>query len=391
VVGLEQPERPITLDTETLTPIVRRALAAGRAVVTAWSVAPIGYAAFDPVQRRLFRVSGEARLDDSTRRWSTVLKVLQLPAGTDPSTLNPYDNDPRRELAFYASGLPPMMSGLVAPRLFGRGVQPDGSVWLWLEDVADEGGREWPLERYALAARALGRFNGACSGCVPDDAWLARGRWGPRAATRPVFHAAGVLIANDAVWEHPELRRVFPAGTRQRVQRAWAEHDWFWAATRRLPQTLCHHDAFRDNLFIRNAEYEEPEVVAVDWAMVGRGCLGADLAPLLCASVAHFAFPADRARELAATAFDAYLNGLREADWRGEPAAVRLGFLASLAPWVTVSSGLRYFLSNDLALRVQQLHGKSLPELRETWSTLTLVLLELLDEARLRADRVASR
>jgi hypothetical protein len=391
VVGPEQPERPITLDTESLTPIVRWALADERAVVTAWSVAPIGYAAFDPEQRRLFRVSGEARPGDTTRRWSTVLKVLHLPAGTDSATLNPYDNDPRREQLFYASGLPAAMTGLVAPRLFGSGVRPDGSVWLWLEDVADEGGRDWPLARYALAARALGRFNGAFAGRVPDDAWLGRGRWGPRAATRPVFQAAGASIVNDAVWEHPELRRVFPPGTRQRVQRAWAEHDRFWAATQRLPQTLCHHDAFRDNLFIRSADHGEPDVVAIDWAMVGRGCLGADLAPLLCASVAHFAFPADRARELAATAFDAYLDGLREADWRGDPAAVRLGFLASLAPWVTVSSGLRYFVDDDLALRVQQLHGKSLPELRETWSTLTLVLLELLDEARLRADRVASR
>lgn len=378
----------VALDTETLSPIVRRALDADGAVITGWAIEPIGYAAFDPSQRRLFRLSGEARLGEAMRRWSVVLKVLQLPVGTGPSsaTLNPYDNDSRRERLFYKSELAAAMTGLVVPCLFGSDVQGDESIWLWLEDIAD-GEQEWPLEHYARAAQALGRFNGAFAGRVPDTPWLARGRWGPRAVTRPVFKSAGALIADDAVWEQETVRRVFPASTRRRVQRAWAEHDRFWEAARRLPQTLCHHDAFRDNLLMRSAARGESEVVAIDWAMVGGGCLGADLAPLLCASVAHFAVPVNDSRALAEAVFAAYLGGLRDAGWDGEDDVVRFGYLASLAPWVTVVSGLRYFRDEDLAPRVQQLHGKSLPELRETWSALTLVLLDLLDEARVLSAR----
>ena len=48
-----------------------------------------------------------------------------------------------------------------------------------------------------------------------------------------------------------------------------------------VPQTLCHGDAHIDNLLVRQGA-DGPEVVAIDWQMLGPGPIGADLGQLLC-------------------------------------------------------------------------------------------------------------
>src|SRR5262249_27698367 len=89
--------------------------------------------------------------------WSLVLKVVVRHAGADRG--GDLVDEPghffywRREPAAYASGLLDDLPGVRAPRCYGVEARPDGSDWLWLEDVADGLGGAWPLERYALAAR----------------------------------------------------------------------------------------------------------------------------------------------------------------------------------------------------------------------------------------------
>ncbi|NIP97562.1 MAG: hypothetical protein GWO24_30680, partial [Akkermansiaceae bacterium] len=84
------------------------------------------------------------------------------------------------------------------------------------------------------------------------------------------------------------------------------------------------HDAFRRNLLTRDRPGEEPETVAIDWQIVGTGAIGEELAPLVGVSLQFFEFDIDRAADLDEAAFGAYLQGLEDAGWSGDPRAVRL-------------------------------------------------------------------
>ena len=53
-----------------------------------------------------------------------------------------------------------------------------------------------------------------------------------------------------------------------------------------MPQTLCHHDTNIDNLLVRQGP-DGPELVVIDWQMVGPGPVGSDLGQLLCEVPEH--------------------------------------------------------------------------------------------------------
>jgi hypothetical protein len=80
---------------------------------------------------------------------------------------------------------------------------------------------------------------------------------------------------------HPLVGRIYPADLSAELKNLWKCRDILLAALDRLPQVLCHHDAFRRNLFLRSGR-----LLAVDWAFLGVGPLGAELAPLVTGSAA---------------------------------------------------------------------------------------------------------
>jgi hypothetical protein len=120
------------------------------------------------------RVTGTARHAGQDLAWSSVLKVLD-PAG---SAVEEHWNYWCREAYAYRSGLlADLPGGLAAPRLLHAGGGRGGQDWLWLEEVADDGG-PWPLSRYRLAARHLGQLSGTylAERPLPTEPWLSR-RW----------------------------------------------------------------------------------------------------------------------------------------------------------------------------------------------------------------------
>jgi hypothetical protein len=69
-------------------------------------------------------------------------------------------------------------TGVRAPTCHGEIERPDGSVWLWLEDITDVSEATWSVDTYPKVARHLGRFNDAyLAGCpLPETPALSR-RW----------------------------------------------------------------------------------------------------------------------------------------------------------------------------------------------------------------------
>lgn len=82
-------------------------------------------------------------------------------------------------------------------------------TWLWLEDVRDEGGALWEVDRHAAASRHLGVFNGSHRVVSRGEAphWLLGG-W-------EQFQPLGddevaERLRHDDVRHHPSVKLVFP-------------------------------------------------------------------------------------------------------------------------------------------------------------------------------------
>ncbi|MGB3592962.1 MAG: hypothetical protein WA994_02210 [Ornithinimicrobium sp.] len=302
------------LRASVLQPVVGHALDAS-AVPVHWSVAPI--LAGDGQGLGVFRVSGSARVSGELCGWSVILKVLPMtrvsPSGWDC---------PEREALAYESGLlvdlPP---GLEAPRCFGHS-EHEGRRFLWLEDLGADV-VPWRLEDFGTAAQALGRFNGAYLGSrqLPEARWLSQ-QW-LRSWLDEGSSAMGEL---PRVRRHPLVKQVYPGEVVDGLLRLWARREEVLDALDRLPQVFSHNDAFRRNLFLKS-----DRLVAVDWAFLGPQPVGAELAPLVSASVALRGIPHARWRDLERTAVEAYLVGLQDTGWRGAPDLARFGYAASSA------------------------------------------------------------
>ncbi|HEV8671704.1 MAG TPA: hypothetical protein VGS01_13330 [Candidatus Limnocylindria bacterium] len=304
------------VDRERLTAVVAGALCRPIDALGEWTLAPIGYAAFNPVSQGLYRVAGSARSGGEDLSWSVVLKICRAPREEDFANIALDDREKLREVLrwdreadAYASGLldtlPP---GLAAPRCFGVD-RHDDSAWLWMEYVVDET-VAWDTARYALAARHLGRFNGMylAGRPTPDYPWLSR-NW-LRDWVAYFTRTGGALLADDRVWAQPLAAELFPPTARADLRRLLAEYDRWWRALDALPLVLSHLDAFRANILSRAGRHGV-ETVAIDWSFVGHAPLGAEVAHLVIASLFYHGDTGDPA-ELTSECLRGYAEGLRD-------------------------------------------------------------------------------
>jgi len=372
--------QPTGIDNATLSPVVRRVLGSDTAEVIDWQCVSI-HRPFNAATGGVYRVSGTALERERLATWSVVLKVGGVGFLADEPSSPQYW---KRELLAYQSGfLGALRGGLKAPRCFGAEEPQGAEIRLWLEDIEDASAGKWPPDRYLLAARSLGRLSGAyLSGdSLPDYPWLSRGFL--RKTSEFMGRSADLYPGAE---RHPLVQRGYPGDTLPRVMRLWAERDSLETALERLPRTICHHDAFRRNLIVRQHANHE-EVVAVDWAFLGHGAVGEELHDLLPGSYWSRDLTLEEVRSLWDGVFESYLSGLRDAGWSGDARLARMGYAAAhalsywslwFAPLMAVQESWYEYMSAMLAhsfgCTIEEYldyHGQALP----LW-------LDLADEAR---------
>jgi hypothetical protein len=230
------------------------------------SVTPLAHTVVASATAGLWRV----RSGDRT----AVVKLLAHDAaaegnwrsGTDPGHWYYW----RREADAYASGvLAGLRGGLRAPACQLVAERRDGSVAVWLEDLAAAiSAPRWALSRYEVAARHLGRAQGTfvVEG-LPGDPWLSRGWLRDYLAQR-------TDTALPEVWSHPLLAPWFPdpPATAAALRRMQASQPRYLAVLSSLPVTLCHLDVHPANLFAP----ADRTTAAIDWAFTGLGAVGED-------------------------------------------------------------------------------------------------------------------
>ncbi|MDQ3701278.1 MAG: aminoglycoside phosphotransferase family protein [Chloroflexota bacterium] len=358
--------------------VVREALGEPGAVVGEWDAVSLkgGLGALD-VGRSLFVLQGVARVGGAERPWSVVLKVLARTAGEDdPARIGYW----KRELLLCRSGLlDELPAGLRAPRCYGCDEPADGVVWLWLEHVREEGERAWPPARWSLAARHLGRFNGAylAGRPLPRAPWLG----GRRLRTWLERHHPQIAQIAAAPGK-PEVRRWWPQPVVDAVIRLWEERDAFCAALERLPQTFGHGDAIRRNLLIRRGADGAEETVGIDWEFAGHYAAGEEVGQTLSVASAFYDVEPADLPALDEALFAGYLAGLRDAGWGGDPRQVRFALAAHAALRNAFNAVGASVPEDARRAAAQQTYGRTWEELAERRAAVRPFLLERADEAR---------
>ena len=254
----------------------------------------------------------------------------------------------------------------------------DTDVALWLEDVPDEGPSEWPMERYGLAARHLGQFNGRylVGTPVPQHSWLSSGRlreWldlggpGIRAMQAARDGLAAAWLSDRSV---------------ARIARLWDRRDAMIAALESLPVTLCHHDAGRRNLARRRVT-DQDRTAAYDWQMIGTGHLGEEPAALFAVSLQMLDVPVADVRAFERIVLDGYIEGLRDVGWNGEAASVRLGFAIAASLLMGVGgAGMWFTLASQHGdAIIERMVGRSTADIASQWSAMQPYILDLGERA----------
>ncbi len=372
-----------SVDAATLTPMVRMALDLGDAEVTTWSHEPFGHSldAVYGTTRSIYRFSGVARAGGRDVPWTLVLKIVGAPATPDDPA-SPTNGE--REALAYRSGFLDRVSGVRAPRCYAVTERPTGGFWIWLEAVVDGIGREWPRERYLLAARHLGQFNGA---------HLARGSasfpWLSRSPLRQAFleMAPGVARLAEARDNPFVAQAISPEATDTLIALLGKTGAWLDRLDQ-LPQTVCHWDAHRANLISHTRTDGTVETVAIDWAGVGWGPLGSEMSKFLSQTVNFYGMSAEGLPALDLELFEAYVAGLRHTGWSGDEGPVRFGHVAASAVRVIVRTSTAIELAcNERARQAfERAAGQSFETLAGRFSATMPYYLSLVDEAGRLAD-----
>jgi hypothetical protein len=361
----------VTPDAPTITRVARAALGDATADVASWERTPLAWLAIAPTTKELTRYSG---LTSDGRSWSAILKVLRRPESQ-------WNQDWRREADVYASGvlerLPP---GIFAPRLYAI-EDGDAQVSLWLEEVI-ESELVWPLARYAVAARDLGRFNGAylAGRALPDapplrDDWLAR--W-----VTMTGEPSRAILDDHAFAAHELVQQAVSPSTLDRVREFHARRTLLFEALARLRPTVSHLDAWRANLIARDTA-GATETVAIDWSLLGLAPAGQEIAIFVTGARVWLGLNAKDAGAVGELSFHSYVDGLRDAGWSADESEVRFAYAASAALWAVTPAPLwlRWFTLPDRRDWLERKFGMRLEQAARPFGTFIEFALDLGDEA----------
>ena len=374
-----------TINQHTLTPLVRKALNRDTVDVLHWDYEQLHGGA--GVGSTIYRFAGQGVDQGHKMAWSLILKALQ--PGGDNTNTSGWNYD-KREFSAYQSGwFDDLPGSLAALRCFDTVEHPDGTCWIWLEEITDDIGPQWPLEHYGIVARHLGQFNGAylTGRSLPSWPWLSSG-W----LRKMIAQSALAMPTLQNSLDHPLVRRWLPGDISDNVLRLWEERSIFLNALDRLPQTLCHLDAFRRNLFAQRTADGADQTVAVDWAFSGRGAIGEELVALIQGTVLFFEVDLTQARRLEEIVFAGYISGLCDAGWQGDPRQVRLGYTAAASlryNFIEMERVLASILDENLHPIVHQIFGRSIEEVMDHWGDTKRFFAGLIDEARTLMDILA--
>jgi Phosphotransferase enzyme family len=311
---------PPELTGADVAPVVRALFGDAGAEPLDWTLRPGSRWSTNRVNGGVFRCAGHALAGGRRREWSAILKVLRhLPWQPEPEDLRSQcdggGDGPAdwaywlREVEAYRSGLLPAAGSPVAvPTCLHVRRVSESRCWLWLTPAAGVPGAGLPPARWLAAAEHVGGFQGhhARAGVTPRE-WFCT----PFVESAgPGYRAAELAVFRDAgTWADPLVRDHVTPELVALAEATWARRRELLALTRPVARTLCHRDLSPENVFAGPGE----RTTAIDWAQLGEGTLGEDLAILFLSLAAHFRLSGAALEAHERDLLAAYRRGVRDA------------------------------------------------------------------------------
>jgi hypothetical protein len=181
----------------------------------------------------------------------------------------------------------------------------------------------------------------------------------------------------QAAAAHILVRRAYPSATIKGFVRLWEAHELIVHALAQTPQVLCHGDAQRRNLFVRelpSAEY----TVAIDWSNISVRPIGNDIATLVHQALLYFDLDIAGAGACAQAVVAAFVDGLVAGGWCGARSDVQFAFAAQLTllGLSQIRPFLRLVLNPDRHAWAEQFYGQPLDAIVERHRALGSFLIE---------------
>lgn len=372
------------MDVEQLEGIVSQALAEAVAV-TEWQVTLLGGLDDSPFAGGVYKVEGQAvNAANQTRDWRVVVKILRSPEGVMMPDGGCITRDmaedqanfvywKREAVAAQSDLFDALPDGLRGPQCLGVSHISDTECWLWQEYLPVD--HEWTWHDYHAAAYRLGQWQ-ATHQDIPRQLWLSRD-WLAGWVHGPLTHIFGMVQGMNG-YHHPLLTAYFTPKELAALRQLWADRQIYLDRLAHLPQTLCHQDVHRGNL-----SWQGDDLAVLDWAFVGAGALGEELAAFIGATLLLDYVPLADAEQLEQVTFAGYMAGLRAAGWAGEEAAIWQAYCCAMplryAP-VSVASMLRTAVQPTYAAEWEQKTGKPLAAILAQRAGLVRFYLSRLDE-----------
>lgn len=327
---------------------VRALTGSATARVLSWQRSPVDWRVVSEVTGGLHRLSGTLEDGGTLQPWSLVVKVNRRPPGDGKTDEAAW----RREELSYTSGILRPRGGFAMARCLAVTRLSAEETWLWLEDVRDEGGALWSLNRHTAAARHLGLLNGTHR-VVPGRAldWLFGGWLEQLTPLGNDEASAGLRRPEVEVWDHP---LVFPEPVLAQLERLSEAAPHLHRELSAVPHALCHLDPGQFNLCSRTRADGTRETVFLDWQTLSLGALGADLAMMNALNLCRLYVRSEEAESYSDATLAAYLGGLREAGLNAS--------LAEVCRAYTVLAALRA----GAIIRVL-VHALVADEAKQTW------------------------
>ncbi|HRQ42445.1 MAG TPA: hypothetical protein PLD25_31400 [Chloroflexota bacterium] len=375
------------IEAAQLTAIASRALAEP-VTVTAWQVALLGGLDSSPLAAGVYQVWGTAvTAHNISRNWRVVAKILRSPAGFPlpdgrvvtremAEDQHSFGYWQRERLAAQSDLFYHLPSGLRVPRCLAITPASEDEYWLWQEYLPEDG--EWTMGDYHEAAYRLGQWQAAQVGRLPDYPWLSQ-EWLARWVNLPLTSIVGVVEAING-WQHPLLTAYFAPEELAALQQLWVNRQQYLERLAQLPQTLCHLDVYRANMRRRG-----DDLVLLDWAFVGQGALGEELAALVGATLLLAHVPLAGAEELERAAFAGYVAGLRAAGWADDTAVIAEAYRCAMPlryAFISLASMLRTAVQPDFAADWERQTGQPLADILAHRAGLVRFYLSRLDVMR---------
>lgn len=242
----------------------------------------------------------------------------------------------KREYLTYRSDVPNRFAqaGVHTPAFLGA-IEAPAAVTMFLEDCDLTPATSWPVSSYCVAARDLGRVQGdlASRDEIADRSWFCANYIADYALEKPFDRR---LVTSDEIWADLLKTEVVTPHMRDRQIGFARSEQRLLSLLTMAPRTLCHNDYWTENLFGGSAG----TTTVIDWAFVGIGPMGADVANMVASAGFDAFVAAEELEPFSDQVLDAYIAGLREAGWKGDETSVRLGYLAAAAKYAWVVAAM---------------------------------------------------